>query len=98
MAIHKVMFLNELCTVKFSKYHDGNTCIDLICENGEPMARCTVLVNGYPMAKDTVLIKDYSENEGILRGLEAAGVVRDTGMRVRSGYVEIPVCKLLIEV
>ena len=45
---------------------------------------------------DEVLIKDYSENEGMTEFLEREGIVKRTGRVVGSGYVTIPVCKLLV--
>jgi hypothetical protein len=45
------------------------------------------------LRKNQTFIKDYSENTGILKALEDAGVVKDTGQRVQSGFVEISVAE-----
>ena len=50
----------------------------------------------WPVRKDEVLVKDYSECEGALRALVAAGVVAEPHAFVRSGWVELPVCRLLV--
>jgi hypothetical protein len=42
-------------------------------------------------------IKDYSENAGLLQVLIDAGVVSEPVGYVRSGFVEIPVCDLLMD-
>ncbi len=39
-------------------------------------------------------LKNWSENEGMLDALVAAGVVKPTGQTVRSGFVEVSVCEL----
>ena len=40
------------------------------------------------------LVKNWSENEGLLEALVEAGAVVDTGRRIPSGYVDIPVVRL----
>lgn len=65
--------------------------------DGEPVATATVNVEGVSekLPDREVLIKDYSENEGMLEALARAGLVEDTGRRVRTGYVAVPVARLL---
>lgn len=48
-----------------------------------------------PLAPHEVLIKDYSENQGMLAALMAAGIVRDTGRRVACGFVELAVVEIV---
>lgn len=62
-------------------------------DTGEPVATCTVNTDDDP---SLVLIKDYSENEGMLDFLIEEGIVKDTGERISSGYVMIPVVTLEI--
>lgn len=46
---------------------------------------------------DLVVIAPYSESEGMLEALVEAGVVEDTGERVRFGHVEDqPVARVLV--
>jgi len=44
---------------------------------------------------DYVLIKDWSENEGMLSALAAAGLINDTGERIPTGMCEAALCELL---
>ena len=86
------------CRLKYGFYAVGNgrIAIQLIhAETGELVSVATVNLPHVALRHDEVLIKDYSENEGMLEALVNAGVVEDTGKRVASGYVEIPVCRLL---
>lgn len=44
---------------------------------------------------DEVAIKNYSEGEGVLKALVNAGIVSEPLRFVRSGFVEIPICRVL---
>ena len=56
----------------------------------------TASVNVGHADPDEVAIKDYSENEGILKAMVEAGIVSEPVRTVQSGFVEIPICKVLI--
>lgn len=76
----------------------GSTAIYLVdTADGDPVATATVNVEGVSenLPASQVLIKDYSENEGMLDALIRAGLVEDTGRRVPTGYVTVPVARLL---
>ncbi len=77
--------------------YDGQTWIDLIKpRNKEQLA--TVTVNfPYELPPNHVAIKDYSENSGVLDFLIEAGIVEQPSYQIQSGFVLIPVCKLLVE-
>ena len=49
------------------------------------------------LGKGYVAIKNWSENEGILNILIREGVVSTPSHFIKSGFVDIPVCKLLVE-
>ena len=94
--MNKVMFMGEECTIEFQKYAEGGIAMQLWCEDG-PMGKATVCVPGFPLESNQVLIKDWSENEGMLKALVDAGIVRDTGMVAPAGYAEANVCELLVK-
>jgi hypothetical protein len=48
------------------------------------------------ISKDELVVKDYSENEGILQELIRLKIVEAPKRFVRSGFVSLPICKLLI--
>ena len=85
------------CDVYFTKYRDNNRVAILLQdkETGEPYATASVNLPHQTLKSDEVAIKDYSEGEGMLDDLVAAGIVEDTGKAVGSGYVMIPIARLL---
>lgn len=91
----EIVFQGAVCHITWHRYANGQIAMQLWSE-GSPYARATTAVDGVALAEDEVLIKDYSENEGMLAALEAARIVKATGHFVRSGYVAIPVAKLLV--
>ena len=100
--LKKVVYNGWNCNLMKSSYTDGGrVALCLVAGEddefpGEPVATCTVNIPEEPLADGEVLIKDYSENVGMAEFLEREGVVKKTGRVVASGYVTIPVCKLLI--
>lgn len=50
----------------------------------------------YYTKDDEVLIKNYSENSGILEWLIINGIVSKPLAVIETGYVQIPLCKVLI--
>jgi hypothetical protein len=94
----KVRFREWDCELQFRTYSNGRTALLLAnAKGGDDIAVATVNVPGVPLAANQVLVKDYSENHGMLAALEAAGIVRATGVRVQTGHASIPVCELLVE-
>lgn len=92
----RVRFRNWDCIVRKRRYDNGRPALQLIdAGDGSPIATATINLPDEPLGRNQVFIKDYSENEGMLAALVAAGVVEPTGQTVRSGYVEVPVCELL---
>jgi hypothetical protein len=91
----RVRFRDWVCLVRKRQYDNGRLALQLIdAEDGSPIATATVNLPDVPLGKNQVLIKNWSENEGVLEALVAAGVVTPTGQTVRSGFVEVPVCEL----
>ena len=95
MIIHlKTKYLDEDAEVEFATYPYGQRmAIRLNSLIGEPLAVASVNIEG-PIEPREIAIKDYSENEGMLAALIAAGIVEDTGVSVASGYVSIPIARL----
>jgi hypothetical protein len=81
--------------VQFEKYSNNNkTAITLYeKETGEPYTVATVNVPG--LEDNEVAIKDYSENEGVMQALFMAGYISEPLRMQSSGFVSIPICKLL---
>ena len=83
-------------SVSFNKYQSGQNAIQLFdMADGFPFAMASVALTNIDMDSDDVAIKNYSENEGILESLIAAGIISKPHSFVQSGYVNIPICKII---
>ncbi|CAG7651243.1 hypothetical protein ACFQI7_27530 [Paenibacillus allorhizosphaerae] len=90
--------LNQ-CTVEITRNARGSVAIQLYdAEDGTPFTTATIFVPGLELPSEHhVVIKNYSENEGILEALEEAGVVKRTGVSIRTGFASCPVAELILE-
>ena len=93
----KVKFKDYDCELKFHRYANDRVALELVDAEG-PVARVTVNLPDADLADGEVFVKDHSENEGMLAAMAAAGVLAPTGRVVASGYVTVPVAKLLVPV
>lgn len=90
-----VNFLGLASTAQFS-HNNSATQIDLITDDGEPLATATVNIGDLP--ENLVAIKTYSENEGIDQSLINAGLIEaECAGFVENGFVAIPVHALTRE-
>lgn len=99
-----IWFNNEPLTLSFQKYYNGQNALQLNDNEGFPYMKASVaLDNGNDkevialLMEDHVAIKNWSENTGILEILVNEGIISEPIMRIDSGYVQIPICKILIE-
>jgi len=84
------------CDVLLQQYVNGRKALELVdSDGGEPIAMASVNLPDRELESDEVFIKDYSENGGILASLMEAGIVSSPLGIVRSGFVQVPRCKLL---
>ena len=79
--------------LSFGKYGNGSTAIQAF-QGGEPMFVATVAMDELPL-RGHVFLKGWSENEGIPEALEKAGIVKLTGRKIPTGYVEAEDAELL---
>ena len=90
-------YIDENVILSFHKYSNNDRiAIRIFSRIGEPLAVATVNVPDAPLEEGHVFIKDWAENEGVLRGLVAAGIVEDTEEVVSTGSEFANVCKLVI--
>jgi hypothetical protein len=83
-------------SVSFNKYQNGQNAIQLFdMSDGFPFATASVALTNVELESDDVAIKNYSENEGILESLIAAGIISQPHSFVPSGHVNIPICKII---
>jgi len=78
-----------------SQYENGRPAI-ILCDDEGVITTATVNMPEHHLNPGEAFIKTWSENEHILPFLIGEGIVEDTGREVPTGYVNAPVCKLLI--
>lgn len=88
---------NTRCEVFKSVYPNDRVALILYdTEEDCDYATATTNLPDEDVPEGHAFIKDYSENEGVLDALLAAGVVDKPIRYVHSGFVGIPLCKILV--
>lgn len=78
-------------SVQTDQYVHGGLAVQLVDESdGMPFATVSIKVPDVTLKDDEFVFKTYSENEGLLEQLLAAGAVERTGRSVPIG----PICRL----
>jgi hypothetical protein len=87
----KVRFKEWDCRLEVSRYSNGRLALLLVEDrkDGESVAVASVNLPFDYLGNNEVFIKDYSENEGMLNALNAAGIIEVTGERVWSGFAQV---------
>lgn len=80
--------------LKLGRYDNKRIAIQAVDEDGCPAFTATVNLPDETIQPDEAFIKDYGENQGVLAFLHETGVIVEIVRFVRSGYVNIPLCKL----
>lgn len=80
------------CICKGFRYIDDNLAICLYEKNTDEEYRMVTVNLGREIPFDHTYIKNYSENEGLLEILQEAGIVKKIVKYVPSGYVNLPLC------
>jgi hypothetical protein len=76
----RIKFMGIDCNVQAGRYPNGRMALELIeSESGESFLVATVNLPFKSVGPREVFIKTWSENEGVLEALQAAGVLRDKG-------------------
>lgn len=78
-------------------YANGRIAIKAFDFEGAPAFVATVNVPEEDIGNDEMFIKDYAENQGVLAFLRENHIVTDLVRYVKSGYVDIPLCKFDIK-
>jgi hypothetical protein len=99
----KVRFQDWDCILIQHQYGNGRIALELIEDVADPeqeyaesIAICTINLPDQLINDGEVIIKNYSENVGILEALIKANVVSQPLCYLSSGFINAPVCKLLI--
>ena len=97
MKTIEIQFNQYSCRLEIKSYRSGRPALVLNdVMDGLRVAVATVDFPDEPLADDEVVIKNWSENEGMLSTLIKAKVVEPTGRSISSGFIQAPICKLLV--
>lgn len=88
------------CYIKQERYAENNKiCLELVVmETNTTYLTATANVRGAHLEPNEVSIKNYSENTGVYEALLEAGIIGPCKRTLPSGYVEMLVCDLLIDI
>lgn len=93
-----VKYMGWDCKIQFHKYRNGSLAMRLVStyDTQEPIATASVNLANGEVKPGEIAIKDYSENDGMLQTLISHGIVSEPIRYIRTGYIEIPICNLLV--
>lgn len=81
-------------SIETGRYRHGGRMSVLLIVNGEDYAMLSVNIPSVDLAANEFLFKTYSENEGLLEAMLAAGVIAVIGPE-HTAAGPMPVCRLL---
>jgi len=84
------------CAVKLERYSNNRPAL-VIFQDDEVLLKASVNMPEHPIEENHICIKNWSENQGILKELIKHNIVSNPIYFIRSGYVDVPVCELLIK-
>ncbi len=107
--LNDIITFNEYeCHIVKKSYSNGRLALQLMNAKSlkepnysmqlgtECIATVTINLPNEDIADDEIFIKNYSENEGMLEALLEANVISKPIKYVKIGFVEVPLCKILI--
>ena len=82
--------------LQWGEYKNGRKALELVdAFDGEPVLVATVNLPDVHLDEHETIIKDYSENEGVLKFLQANKIVGEVKRWVNTGFVKCPVVDIL---
>ena len=84
-------------TLEYAQYDNGRVAIKLTCTEMpyEPYANATVNLPDDHLEPDEVCMHNWHDDGTVMKALIKAGIISAPVRKIRSGYVMVPVCKLL---
>jgi len=77
--------------IEFAKYGNNRTAVIVNDSDGQQYAVLSVNIPEADLEDGEFIVKNYSENQDIARSVFKTGWFVDTGKKVRTGFVEVPV-------
>lgn len=88
---------NQKVKCVLTKYVEPqNNALLLLTDEDEDFAVCSVNLD-FLLKENQVFIKNYSENTGMLNFLIENNIVTEPIRFIKSGFVSVPVCNLILD-
>lgn len=85
----------SVCNIVKTKYiSNHNTALGVLNNHGELEVLLTANLD-FKLPENKILLKDYGENKGIVQELVDAEIVKLTGVKYPSGFVELIEAEIL---
>lgn len=92
MKRNKFRYDGEDLFLEFEKYADGMGAAMMVRDaQSQPYSVLTINVPSVKLDSNEFIVKTYSENEAISKAIFTTGWFEDTGKRVKTGFVEVPI-------
>ena len=79
---------------KTAEYFNGTTCLQAICEDGEPYARVSVNLNESVLCDKREFYVDVNNCGELVDAMIAEGYLEDMGDVARSGFCTYPLVRM----
>lgn len=95
---HSLTVGNRTVATHYAEYAGGRLAIKYVdIKSGEPFSILTVNLPDDELADGEFFVKTWSENEKTAKAAIESGFYKDTGRRVKTGFVEAEVWKFAIQ-
>jgi len=92
----QTLYGSYIVDLQWGTYKNGRRSLELVDTfDGEPVLVATVNLPDEQLGEHETIIKDYSENEGVLKFLQANKIVGEVKRWVSTGFVKCPVVDIL---
>lgn len=83
-------------TLEVREYANRRVALRYMSDDGIPYGVLTVNIPEASLGPNEILVKTWSENEPLAAAALASGLYRDTGRRLKTGFVEAQIWEIAI--
>lgn len=90
-----IMVGKEKMQIDVGIYGNGRPCLNICSYFGEPYGKLTVNLSDIKLKDTEICVKGWAENEKLIEAARATGYFKDTGRRIKTGFVEAEVWEVI---